>query len=82
MAVSEAGSLAADGRRALAERKLDAEVLLMFSALFEKSGQPQNYLLSLQQFDQATHDFRLLAVLADSIVGLDGRRKSIPSCRG
>lgn len=49
--------------------ELDSEVLLMFSALFEKSSQPQNYLSSLQQFYQATHDFRLLAVLADSIVG-------------
>ncbi len=49
--------------------ELDAEVLLMFSALFEKSNQPQNYLQPLQQFYQATHDFRLLAVLADSIVG-------------
>jgi Flp pilus assembly protein TadD len=41
----------------------------MFTALFEKSGQPQSYLWLLQQFYQASHDFRLLAVLAESVVG-------------
>jgi Flp pilus assembly protein TadD len=49
--------------------QLDQQVLLMFTALFEKSGQPQNYLGQLQQFYQASHDFRLLAVLAESVVG-------------
>jgi tetratricopeptide (TPR) repeat protein len=49
--------------------ELDREVLLMFQALFEKSGSPGNYLWQLQQFYQATRDFRLLAVLADSVVG-------------
>jgi tetratricopeptide (TPR) repeat protein len=49
--------------------ELDKEVLLMFQALFEKSGAPGNHLWQLQQFYQATRDFRLLAVLADSVVG-------------
>ena len=49
--------------------ELNEEVLIMFSALFEKSGNPQNSLWILQQFYQASHDFRLLAVLSDSVVG-------------
>jgi tetratricopeptide (TPR) repeat protein len=48
---------------------LDPEVLLMFTALFEKATYPGNHLGTLQQFYQATRDFRLLAVLADGVVG-------------
>jgi tetratricopeptide (TPR) repeat protein len=50
-------------------RELDVEVLYAFTALFEKASQPQNYLGQLQQFYAATRDFRLLAGLADSVVG-------------
>jgi Flp pilus assembly protein TadD len=49
--------------------ELDAEVIRMFAVLFDKSASPQNYLYMLQQFYDATHDFRLLAVLADSVIG-------------
>lgn len=49
--------------------ELDPQVLLLFSALFEKSASPQSYLYQLQQFYQATHDFRLLGVLADGMLG-------------
>ncbi|HEV3146323.1 MAG TPA: hypothetical protein VGZ47_20720, partial [Gemmataceae bacterium] len=49
--------------------ELDKDVLFMFQALFEKSAAPQNYLYQLQQFYQACHDFRLLAVLADGLIG-------------
>jgi tetratricopeptide (TPR) repeat protein len=49
--------------------ELDPEVLLMFRALFEKSSNPAGYLWQLQQLYQATRDFRLLAVLADAVVG-------------
>jgi tetratricopeptide (TPR) repeat protein len=49
--------------------ELDRDVLLMFGALFEKASYPGNYLGQLHQFYQATRDFRLLAVLADSVVG-------------
>jgi len=49
--------------------ELDKNVLRMFAALFEKSGSPGNHLSYLQQFYQATHDFRLLEVLADGVVG-------------
>jgi predicted Zn-dependent protease len=52
-----------------APSELDPEVLLMFRALFEKSGNPAAYLWQLQQLYQATRDFRLLAVLADAVVG-------------
>src|SRR4051812_26134217 len=52
-----------------APTELDREVLLMFAALFEKSGNPANYLWQLQQLYQSTRDFRLLAVLADAVVG-------------
>ncbi len=50
-------------------RELDVEVLFAFTALFEKSSQPQNYLYQLGQFYGATRDFRLLAVLADAVMG-------------
>jgi tetratricopeptide (TPR) repeat protein len=55
-------------------RELDGEVLLVFAALFEKSGQPQSYLWQLQQFYQASRDFRLLAGLADAVVGQSAER--------
>ena len=47
----------------------DGGAFLMFWPSSRNVAQPQNYLQYLQQFYQATHDFRLLAVLADSIVG-------------
>ena len=53
---------------------LDPEVLRMFAVLFEKSVTPQSYLYSLQQFYQATHDFRLLAGLPDAVVGQSAER--------
>jgi tetratricopeptide (TPR) repeat protein len=49
--------------------ELDREVLRMFAALFDKASSPQNYLYQLQQFYDATHDFRLLAGLADAVAG-------------
>ena len=49
--------------------KLDPEVLNVFKALFEKSSSPQNYLSQLQQFYQASRDFRLLSMLADGVIG-------------
>jgi Flp pilus assembly protein TadD len=49
--------------------QLDPELLKVFAALFEKSAAPQNYLWRLQAYYQASHDFRLLAVLPDGVVG-------------
>lgn len=49
--------------------ELDKEVLLIFAALFEKSTYPQNFLSYIQQFYAATRDFRLLACVADAVVG-------------
>jgi len=49
--------------------QLDERVLRMLAALFQKSSAPQNYLGYLQQFYQASHDFRLLAVLTESVIG-------------
>ncbi len=48
---------------------LDEEVLLMFAVLFEKSAYPHYYLHQLQQFYQASHDFRLLSGLPDAVLG-------------
>ena len=50
-------------------RELDVEVLFAFTALFEKASQPQSHLAQLQQFYAATRDFRLLAGLADAVLG-------------
>jgi predicted Zn-dependent protease len=50
-------------------RELDVEVLYVFTALFEKASQPQNYMSQLGQFYAATRDFRLLAGLADAVIG-------------
>ncbi len=49
--------------------ELDEQTLLMFAALFEKSAYPQNHLHVLQQYYAATRDFRLLAGLADAVIG-------------
>jgi tetratricopeptide (TPR) repeat protein len=49
--------------------EVDKEVFLLFTALFEKSGAPQNHLRQLQQFYQTTHEFRLLTGMADAVIG-------------
>ncbi len=49
--------------------ELDREVLTVFAVLFEKSTHPAHYVYQLQQFYEASRDFRLLAVLADSVIG-------------
>ncbi len=49
--------------------KLDPEILNHFTVLFEKSASPQNYLWQLQQFYQASRDFRLLSMLPDGVIG-------------
>ena len=49
--------------------QLDKDVLRVFAAVFAKAQSPQNYLRQLREFYQATHDFRLLAGLADAVVG-------------
>jgi Flp pilus assembly protein TadD/predicted Zn-dependent protease len=49
--------------------QFDPEVLRVFKALFEKSSAPQNYLWQVQQFYQASRDFRLLSMLVDGLVG-------------
>jgi predicted Zn-dependent protease len=49
--------------------ELDKEVILVFNAIFEKSGNPQNYLWQLSEFYKGTRDFRLLACLADGVIG-------------
>ena len=49
--------------------ELDKEVLIVFATLFEKSSSPGGYLWQLDQFYRETRDFRLLACLADGVVG-------------
>jgi predicted Zn-dependent protease len=49
--------------------ELDKEVITVFAALLEKSSNPQNYLWQLREFYVATRDFRLLACMADAVVG-------------
>ncbi len=49
--------------------EFDERVLFAFQALFEKSNQPQSYLYELREFYTATRDFRLLAMLPDSLTG-------------
>ena len=49
--------------------ELDQEVLLIFQVLFEKSTHPASYLHQVHQFYDACRDFRLLAMLADGVVG-------------
>jgi Flp pilus assembly protein TadD len=54
--------------------ELDQEVLRMFNVLFDKSQRPQAYLYQLQQFYQASHDFRLLSGLPDAVIGHSAAR--------
>ena len=49
--------------------QLDPEVVFLFTVLFEKSATPERYLSLLQQFYQASHDFRLLSMLSDGVIG-------------
>lgn len=49
--------------------ELDENILFAFQALFEKSNSPRQYMYQLRQFYQACRDFRLLQMLADSVVG-------------
>ena len=49
--------------------ELDKDVLRVFAALFQKASHPQNYEWQLREFYRATRDFRLLAGLADGVVG-------------
>jgi predicted Zn-dependent protease len=49
--------------------EINPDVLFMFAALLEKASDPRQHLGLLQQFYQATHDFRLLAGVADALVG-------------
>ena len=57
------------GQNAKPPSEFDKEVIMVFAAIFEKSGNPQNYLQQLREFYVATRDFRLLACLADAVVG-------------
>ena len=54
--------------------ELDKEVLRMFAVLFNKSASPQSYLSQLQQFYQASRDFRLLSGLPDALIGHSAAR--------
>jgi Flp pilus assembly protein TadD len=54
--------------------ELDKEVMRMFAVLFDKSSRPENYLYQLQSFYQASRDFRLLAVLPESVIGHSAAR--------
>lgn len=54
--------------------QLDPEVLRMFAVLFDKSNSPQAYLYHLQQFYQASHDFRFLSGLPDAVLGHTAQR--------
>jgi len=49
--------------------QFDPEVLHVFKVLFVKSTAPQNYLWQLREFYQASHEFRLLSMLADGVIG-------------
>ncbi len=54
--------------------ELDKEVLREFAVLFDKSVRPEAYLHQLQQFYQASRDFRLLSGLPDAVVGHSAAR--------
>jgi hypothetical protein len=49
--------------------EVDRDVLFMFAALLEKASMPQHHLGLLRAWYQQTRDFRLLAGMADAVVG-------------
>ncbi len=49
--------------------QVDRETLMPLAVLFEKASSPQNYQGVLREYYQLTRDFRLLAVMADAVVG-------------
>jgi predicted Zn-dependent protease len=54
--------------------ELDKNVLRVFATLFTKSGSPQNYASQLREYYRATRDFRLLAGLAEAVIGQTAER--------
>ncbi len=48
---------------------VDPNLIRLFQALFSKSAAPQNYLWQLQRVYGASHDFRLLSMLPDAVIG-------------
>lgn len=60
------GPWRSEGRR---PTTFDPAVFQTFKVLFAKATWPANYLSQLQQFYEASRDFRFLAVLADAVVG-------------
>jgi tetratricopeptide (TPR) repeat protein len=49
--------------------QLNKDIFLVFKVLFEKSTRPNQLFSYLQYFYQASHDFRLLSMLPDGVVG-------------
>src|SRR5262249_38240138 len=49
--------------------EIDAEILFAWKALFEKSGEPGNYLWQLRELYKQTRDFRLLAMTGEAMLG-------------
>ena len=49
--------------------ELSPEVLRILAALFAKSQSPQNYTWQVREFYRNSRDFRLLAGLADAVIG-------------
>ena len=49
--------------------ELDPDVIRMFAALFQKSNTPGNYIYQIVEFYRATHDFRLIGVMTDAVIG-------------
>ena len=54
--------------------QVDKEVPRLFAVLFARSSAPERYLGQLQQFYQASHDFRLLADLPEAVLGQTATR--------
>jgi hypothetical protein len=52
-----------------APTQVDRETLVPLAVLFEKASSPQSYQGVLREYYQLTRDFRLLAVMADAVVG-------------
>jgi predicted Zn-dependent protease len=48
---------------------IDPELFVALKALFAKANDPQDHVYHVRQFYEASRDFRLLAALADAVIG-------------
>jgi Tfp pilus assembly protein PilF len=53
---------------------IDPELFIVLKALFAKANDPRDHVYHVRQFYEASRDFRLLAALADAVIGQSAQK--------